>query len=158
MTLQKDKEDQSKYYLSYPKPPVLKWENRDNNVVEWANIPKFSTLDYIVTPLRLLKLFFDDVSVDMIFGYTTLYSRREKRNISFEITNQKIRLFFSMQLLSGCHELPDHKIYWETTTILLYKQSLIQYLVISSMVFFGIFIFLTMSNVLNKTDSRSSLP
>ena len=43
MTLEKDKEDQSKYYLSYPKPPVLdmKWENHDINVVEWANIPKF---------------------------------------------------------------------------------------------------------------------
>ena len=46
MTLEKDKEDQSKYYLSYPKPPVLvmKWENRDVNVAEWANIPKFPRL------------------------------------------------------------------------------------------------------------------
>ena len=47
MTLEKDKEDQSKYYLSYPNAPVLdmKWENRDINVVKWANIPKvaFST-------------------------------------------------------------------------------------------------------------------
>ena len=43
MTLEKDKEDQSKYYLSHPKPPVLdmKWENHDINVVEWANIPNF---------------------------------------------------------------------------------------------------------------------
>ena len=41
MALEKDKEDQSKYYLSYPKPPVLdmKSANRDINVVEWANIP-----------------------------------------------------------------------------------------------------------------------
>ena len=40
-TLEKDKEDQSKYYLSYPKPPVLdtKWANRDIDIVEWANIP-----------------------------------------------------------------------------------------------------------------------
>ena len=60
MTLEKDKEDQSKYYLSYPKPPVLdmKWANRDINVVEWANIPKFSALDDLVTTLRLLELFF----------------------------------------------------------------------------------------------------
>ena len=42
------------------KPPVLnmKWANRDINVVEWANIPKFSALDDLVTPLRLLELFF----------------------------------------------------------------------------------------------------
>ena len=60
MTLEKDKEDQTKYYLSYPKPPVLdiKWANRDVNVIEWANIPKFSALDDLVTPLRLLELFF----------------------------------------------------------------------------------------------------
>ena len=60
MTLEKDKEDQSKYYLSYPKPPVLdmKWENRDINLVEWENTPKFSALDNLVIPLRLLKIFF----------------------------------------------------------------------------------------------------
>ena len=60
MTYEKDKEDQSKYYLSYPKPPILdmKWANRDINVIEWANIPKFSTIENIVTPLKLLELFF----------------------------------------------------------------------------------------------------
>ena len=60
MTLEKDKEDQSKYYLSYPKPPVLdmKSANRDINVVEWANISNFSALDDLVTPLILLELFF----------------------------------------------------------------------------------------------------
>ena len=47
-------------YLSYSKPPVLdmKWENRDANVVEEANIPKFSKLDNIGTSLRLFELFF----------------------------------------------------------------------------------------------------
>ena len=33
-------------------------------------MPKFSKLDDIVTPLRLLELFFDDVLVYMIVGYT----------------------------------------------------------------------------------------
>ena len=52
MTLEKDK--------NYPKPTVLnmKWVNCDINVAEWANIPKFSGLDDLVTPLRFLKLFF----------------------------------------------------------------------------------------------------
>ena len=60
LNLEKDKEDQSKYYLSYPKLPVLdmKSANRDVNVAEWANIPNFNTLDDIVTSLRLLELFF----------------------------------------------------------------------------------------------------
>ena len=52
MTFEKDK--------IHPKPPVLniKWANRDINVVEWANISKFSALNDLVTPLRLLQLFF----------------------------------------------------------------------------------------------------
>ena len=60
LTLEKDKEDQSKYYLSYPKPSVLdmKSANRNINVVEWVNIQKFSALDNLVTPLRFLILFF----------------------------------------------------------------------------------------------------
>ena len=36
MKHKEDKKDQNKYYLSYPKPPILdiKWENRDINVAE----------------------------------------------------------------------------------------------------------------------------
>ena len=46
LNLEKDREDQSKYYLSYPKPPVLhmRWENRDINVVEWKSIQNFPVL------------------------------------------------------------------------------------------------------------------
>ena len=76
-----------------------------------ANIPKFSELDYIVTPLRLLELFFDDVLVDMIAGYAKLHGHRETADISFEITSEKIRLFLSMILFSGCHKLPVRKNY-----------------------------------------------
>ena len=65
----------------------MKLENHDT-AVERAHIPKFSRLDDIVAPLRLLELFFDDVLVDMIVGYTKLYSHREKVDISFEITNK----------------------------------------------------------------------
>ena len=60
MTLEKDKKDQSKYYLNYPKLTILDMRsaNRHINVVEWANIPNFSTLDDLMTPLILLELFF----------------------------------------------------------------------------------------------------
>ena len=78
--------------------------------------PKFSKRDEILTPLRLLQLFFDGVLVDMIVGFTKLYSHREKADVSFEITIEKIRLFLSMLLFSGSHKLPDHKMYWKTTT------------------------------------------
>ena len=36
----------------------MKWASRDLNVAEWANIPKFSALDDLVSSLRLLELFF----------------------------------------------------------------------------------------------------
>ena len=47
--------DQSKYYLNYPKPPVLDmmWENCDINVAERENIPMFSKLDNMVTSLMM---------------------------------------------------------------------------------------------------------
>ena len=73
----------------------MKLENRNINVVGWANIPKFSKLDVIATPLKLLELFFDDVLVDMIVNYTKLYSHREKVDIMFEITNEKSCLFLN---------------------------------------------------------------
>ena len=48
LALEKDKEDQRKYYLSNPNPPVLdmKWKNCDIDVVEWASIPKFPLILY----------------------------------------------------------------------------------------------------------------
>ena len=60
MTLEEDKQDQRKYYLSDPKPPILemKLANRDINVTELANIPKFSVVDDLVTLHRLLELLF----------------------------------------------------------------------------------------------------
>ena len=80
LTLEKDNKEQSKYYLSYPKPPVLdmKWANCDINVVEWTNIPKFSTPDDLVTPLRLLELFFVTYELILILGYIKLYSRESR--------------------------------------------------------------------------------
>ena len=44
----------------------MKWANRGINVAEWANSPKFSTLEDIVTTLRLFELFIDDVLVDVL--------------------------------------------------------------------------------------------
>ena len=54
-----------------------------------------------MTPLRLIELFFDDVLVEMIFGYTKLYSHREKGGISFEITNDKFAYSLACYCLVG---------------------------------------------------------
>ena len=94
----------------------MKWENRDIIVAKRWNIAKFSKVDNIVAPLRLPKLFFDDVLADIIFGYTKFYSHREKAGISFEITIENVCSLVSMLLVRVCHKLPDCKTYWETTT------------------------------------------
>ena len=67
-----------------------------------------------MAPVKLLELFFDDVLVDMIVGYTKLYIHRAKTNTSFEITNEDICLFLSIRLHSVWYKLPDRKIYRET--------------------------------------------
>ena len=61
----------------------MKWENRDVNVVEQANIPKLSKLDDIGSPLRPFESFFHDVLVDIVVAYTKFYSHREKAGTSF---------------------------------------------------------------------------
>ena len=134
----------------------MTWENRDIYVAKLANTPKFSRLYDIVTFLRLLKLFFGNILVDMVVGYTKLYSHREKTGISFEITYEKIRLFLSTLLLSVI-SFQVVKYIGRRPPILLYKQGLIQCLVIRSSVFFGISIFVTTNNLINQTNFRSSL-
>ena len=94
----------------------------------------------IVTPLKLLELFSDDVLVDIIFGYTTLYSHRERVGISFEITNEKIRLILSMLLGS---------INFQTVKCIGRRPRFF-------CAFFRIFIFVTKKDLINKTNFRSS--
>ena len=92
----------------------MKWESCYTDDIERANIAKFSKLDDAMAPVKLLELFFDDVLVDMIVGYTKLHIHREKTNTSFEITNEDICLFLSILLHSVWYKLPDRKIYRET--------------------------------------------
>ena len=132
----------------------MKWENRDIHVVEQANIPKFSRLDDIETPFRLFESFSHDALLDMVVGYTKLFGHTEKADTSFEITNETFCLFLGMLLLSGCHKPPDRKMYWETPPIVLFKQCLIQCLVIRLSVFFKISILGTMNNLIRKTKSK----
>ena len=94
----------------------MKKGNRDINVIEWANNSKFREIDDIVTSLRLLKLFFEDVLGNMIVGYTKLCRHREKADINFEINNENnLLILINILLVNGCHKLPDRKMYWETT-------------------------------------------
>ena len=120
----------------------MEWGNRDINVVERENISKFSKLDDIVTPFRLLEVFFDDVLVDTP-GFTAI---------------EKIRLFLSMLLLSGsCYCLVGASNYYTS-----YYSSMLGSISFQTLKCIGkqlgISIFVTMNNFINKTNSRSSFP
>ena len=67
----------------------MKWEICDINIVEWANIPKFSKQDDIVTPFRLLELFFGYVLVDMIIGYTKFTVIERKPTLVLKLLMKK---------------------------------------------------------------------
>ena len=136
----------------------MKWEKHDINVAVRASIPKFSEPDDIVTSLRLLELFFDDVLVGMIVGYTKLYSHRQKADISFEITNEKIHLLLSMLLLRGCHKLLNCEMYWETTPEFFVQTRSDSLPRNAFALFSGASIFVVTNNLINKTNSRSSFP
>ena len=84
--------------------------NRDIDVVEWTNIPKFSAVDDLLTPVRLLDLFF--VTFQLIWFLATSSCTVEKAGINFEIANDKIWLFY---LITGYLKLPDHRMHWEVT-------------------------------------------
>ena len=62
-------------------PPVLdmKWENRDINVVERANVQ----LDDIVTSLRLVEILYDDVLVNMIVATPSCAVIKRKQALVF---------------------------------------------------------------------------
>ena len=76
----------------------MKWENRDINIAEEANIPKFSKLDDIETPLRHFEFFSNDAIVDVIAGYTKLYCHRKETGTSFEVTNETFHLSYPISI------------------------------------------------------------
>ena len=103
MGLEKDKEDQNEYYLSYPKPPILdvNWENCRNNVTEQTSHSKFGKLGDIRALFRLFELFLDYALVNQIVGYSKLCAHREKDGTSFEITNESMNHYAYSQVYDG---------------------------------------------------------
>ena len=59
----------------------MKQENRDINVAERANTPKFTELDEIVAPLRL-ELLFNDAFVDMTVDNEQLNKTNSRSSLS----------------------------------------------------------------------------
>ena len=74
----------------------MKWKNRDVIVAEQTNIPQFSKLDDIGTPLRLFESFFVDMLVDMILAAPSCAVIERKQTLVLKISNELFRLFLDM--------------------------------------------------------------
>ena len=74
----------------------MKWKNRDVIVAEQTNIPQFSKLDDIGTPLRLFESFFIDMLVDMILATPSCAVIERKQTLVLKISNELFRLFLDM--------------------------------------------------------------
>ena len=74
----------------------MKWKNRDVIVAEQTNIPQFSKLDDIRTPLRLFESFFVDMLVDMILATPSCAVIERKQTLVLKISNELFRLFLDM--------------------------------------------------------------
>ena len=74
----------------------MKWKDRDVIVAEQTNIPQFSKLDDIGTPLRLFESFFVDMLVDMILATPSCAVIERKQTLVLKISNELFRLFLDM--------------------------------------------------------------
>ena len=74
----------------------MKWKNRDVIAAEQTNIPQFSKLDDIGTPLRLFESFFVDMLVDMILATPSCAVIERKQTLVLKISNELFRLFLDM--------------------------------------------------------------
>ena len=107
MTLEKDKEDPSKYHLSYPASSVLdmQWENRDINFVEWANISKFPLL--LNELMRLMECLTPTVSFDIFIDN---YFKCFRLLTQLGVNNIRATRVFNKNKLSKCTIIEDKQL------------------------------------------------
>jgi DNA excision repair protein ERCC-6 len=63
-------------------------------------------------PFDLWSKIFNDPILNLIHKQTTLYARRDKNNVDFQLTKDELNSFLGICLLSGYHSLPSETDYW----------------------------------------------
>ena len=109
----------------------MKGKNRDIIIAKQGNIPNFSKVDNIVTPLRLLELFFDYV-FDMIFGNPKFYIIERKQALFLKLLLKLFAYWYACYWLVGTISFPC---IGRQPPIPLCKQGLIQCFLIYASVF-----------------------
>ena len=108
-------EDVFKPFLTEKGVPLinLKWKKCDLKTLASAfrNVPLRSLLNRKITPYALFNLFFDEEVIQFIVEMTNMYAAQKGHN--FRTTDDEVRLFLAILLLSGYNELPRKYLYWE---------------------------------------------
>ena len=108
--------------------------------------------------LRLLKLFFAGVLVDIFLPTPNCTVTERKHTLVLKLSLKKFASFLAWYCLVGVINFQTVKCIVRQPLILLCKQGLIQCFDIRLSIVFGIFIFVTTKYLINKANSRSSYP
>lgn len=93
-----------------------KWSQSDlpstvSSKYEWAvENPAFLRNEW--SPTGMFELFFDEEIIELIVNNTMKYAR-QKGNHTFTTTNNEMRSFLAILLLSGYSSLPRRRMYWQ---------------------------------------------
>ena len=66
-------------------------------------------------PYEIFNLFFGPEIIQHITEQTNLYAVRDKNASNFHVTEEEIRKFLGLLLISGYHSLPSENDYWSTS-------------------------------------------
>ncbi|KAJ8964483.1 hypothetical protein NQ314_004770 [Rhamnusium bicolor] len=62
--------------------------------------------------VQIFKKLFDEEVVDHIVTQTNIYAATDTNNHHFNITNEEMKIFIGLLLLTGYHRLPHERFYW----------------------------------------------
>lgn len=64
------------------------------------------------TPNEIWRLYFNEKIIKLIIEQSLLYARRDKSDMNFQLSYEKLLNFLGIVLLSGYHSVPSETDFW----------------------------------------------
>ncbi|KAF5281922.1 hypothetical protein FQR65_LT14448 [Abscondita terminalis] len=96
--------------------PLYTWKKSEEVAINQCPTepPKIGADHVGKTEYEIFSLFWTPEIITYITQQTLLYARRDKNNHSFDATEEDIRQFLGLLLISGYHNVPSEDDYWST--------------------------------------------
>ena len=65
-----------------------------------------------MSPMSIWSLIFDPDMIDNILQQSNLYANRDKNCIDFKLSEEELRRFIGIALISGYHSVPSEADFW----------------------------------------------